>query len=351
MSVRTATSSVWYLLKTTFEQWAEDNAIHHSAALTFYTVFSLAPLLVIGVAIAGIFVAEQAIQDQIVGWVRQYIRSPEVAELVRDILQNVSAPQSSIFATVISLIGLFFGATAIFSELRNTLNLIWDVPLRTEWSIRDLIVDRLLALGMVIVSGFILLSSMIVSFVLSIATNLVELLPFGGNLFGQIISFLFFFTLTTFVFALIYKFVPDRSIAWGDVWIGALATALLFSTGRYLITLYMGYSTVASAYGAAGSLAILLVWIYYSSQVFFLGAEFTQVYTRTYGTRWVEHELLEETPDENKTYRGEIEEPPAVQAAKSRPNRAVKSVADLAVAVTVIGVVSLVSLVREPFRK
>lgn len=351
MTLRSTSSSAWYLLKATLEEWSADNAAHHAAALAFYTLFSLAPLLVIAVAISGQFVGQEAIQNQIVGWVQQYIRSREVADLVRNILNNVGTSQSGLFATTISLVGLFFGATAIFSELRNTLNLIWDVPLRRDWGIRDIILDRLLALLMVFISGLILLPSILISIVLSVAEDWVQLLPFEWSGFGHIFSFLFFLALTTFIFALIYKFVPERSIAWSDVWIGATATGLLFSIGRILISLYMGYSSVASAYGAAGSLAIALIWTYYSAQIFFLGAEFTQVYTRTYGSRWVEHELLDEKPDERETYRGELEETPTPRAKRRLRQRLLKSTSDLAIAFGIIGIVSLVNLIREPFRR
>lgn len=351
MNAQTVTSSGWYLLKTTFQQWAEDNAAHHAAALAFYTLFSLAPLLVIAVAIASFFVGHQAIQEQIVGWVQQYLKSQEAADLVRGILENVTTPQQSVFATALSLFGLFFGATAVFTELRITLNFIWDVPWENQMGLRELIWNRFLALLMVIISGFILLSSLLLNIALSVAADWVRLLPFGWSGLGQVVSFLFLFILTTLIFGLIYKFVPERSIAWGDVWIGAVATALLFSIGRYLISLYMGYSTVASTYGAAGSLAILLVWTYYSAQVFFLGAEFTQVYTRTYGTRWVEHELLDEKPDEDDAFRAELEPKRKPTRAKYFRRRVFRSATDLALAVGIIGAISVVSLLREPFRK
>ncbi|HRW04892.1 MAG TPA: YihY/virulence factor BrkB family protein [Caldilineaceae bacterium] len=351
MTEKSGNPSAWYLLKATFTEWTEDNAAHHAAALAFYTLFSLAPLLVIAVAIAGLFVGQEAIQDQVIGWVQQYIRSQEVAELLRNVLDNVSTLRQSILATVLSLFGLFFGATAIFSELRTTLNFIWDVPGENQGGVGDFIRNRLLALVMVLGSGLVLLSSLLLNVILSVAADWIRLLPFGWSGLSPFISFLFFFILTTLIFALIYRFVPERSIAWDDVWIGALATALLFSVGRYLISLYMGYSTVASTYGAAGSLAILLVWTYYSAQVFFLGAEFTQVYARTYGTRWGEHELLDEEPDEGDAIRGKMEKPPP-RKMTVRPRRSlVRSTADLAVAFGVISVVSVVSLLREPFRR
>lgn len=296
--------SAWHLLKVTFKQWREDNVAHHAAALAFYTIFSLAPLLVIAVAIAGFFVGQVAIQEQIIGWVRQYSRSQEVAGLVRTILENFSTLRQSLFATVLSLFGLFFGATAIFSELRTTLNFIWDVPGENQDGVGGFIQNRLLALVMVIGSGFVLLSLLLLNIFLTVAVEWLRLLPFGWIGLSQIVSVLFFFILTTLIFGLIYRYVPERSIAWSDVWIGALATALLFSIGRYLISLYMSYSSVASSYGAAGSLAVLLVWTYYSAQIFFLGAEFTQVFARTYGTRWVEQELLEAASSATDAVRG-----------------------------------------------
>lgn len=344
--------SAWYLLKATFQEWAEDNVAHHAAALAFYTLFSLAPLLVIAVAIAGFFVGQTAIQDQVVGWVQQYSRSEEIATLVRNVLDNVSTLRQSLLATVLSLFGLFFGATAIFSELRTTLNFIWDVPWENQGGVGDFIRNRLLALVMVISSGFVLLCSLFLNVILTVAADWIRLLPFGLSGLNQLISLAFFFILTTLIFGLVYRFVPERTIAWSDVWIGALATAFLFSIGRYLISLYMSYSTVASTYGAAGSLAVLLVWTYYSVQVFFLGAEFTQVYARTYGSRWPEHGLLDVEPDTADSVRGKQKEASNRQETPSRPRRTlVRSTADLMVAVGIISVVSVFSILREPFRK
>lgn len=301
---RTALSAGWHLLRATVAEWLDDNAAHHAAALAFYTLFSLAPLLVIAVAIAGAFIGQETIQAQIIGWVQQYVRSREVTELVRGILENISALQGNFLATALSLFGLFFGATAIFAELRSTLNLIWDVPQQTTGGVRQILVNRLLALLMVFSTGFVLLSSLLLDLLLSVATNWLRFLPLDSLVFNQISRFLFLFILSTLIFALIFKYVPERSLTWRDVWVGALVTAFLFSIGRYFISLYMAYSVVASAYGAAGSLAILLVWIYYSTQIFFLGAEFTQVYARTYGAQWREHEQLKTKADQTATYRG-----------------------------------------------
>lgn len=303
MTRQTALGAGWGLLRTTVAQWLEDNAAHHAAALAFYTLFSLAPLLVIAVTIAGAFIGQETIQAQIIGWVQQYIPRREVTELVRNILNNVSALQGSFLATALSLFGLLFGATAIFAELRRTLNLIWDVPNSMSGGLRKILVNRLLALFMVFSSGFILLSSLLLDIILSVAANWLRFLPFDSPVFSQVSRFLFLLILSALIFALIFKYVPERSLAWRDVGVGALVTALLFAVGRYLISLYMAYSMVASAYGAAGSLAILLVWIYYSTQIFFLGAEFTQVYARTYGAQWMEHAQLNAKPDQADAYR------------------------------------------------
>lgn len=317
MTLQRALAAGFRLLRATVIEWLDDNAAHHAAALAFYTLFSLAPLLVIAVAIAGFFIGQQAMQAQIIGWVQQYLKSQEVTALVHNILENVSTARGSRLATALGIFGLFFGATAVFTELRRTLNLIWDVPEQTTRGVRKIVVNRLLALLMVISSGFILLSSLLLDIVLSVAADWLSFLPLDSFVFSQVSRFLFLYLLSALIFALILKYVPERSVTWSDVGVGALVTALLFSIGRYLINLYLGYSTVATAYGAAGSLAIVLVWIYYSTQIFFLGAEFTQVYARTYGASWMEGDLLRTKPDRAATYRGRLGQRPTTHNPRS----------------------------------
>lgn len=351
MKQETGLASAWSLLKSTFEQWNNDNATHHAAALAFYTIFSLAPLLIIAVAIAGFFIGQSTIQEQIVRLVLRYVQNEDVSEFVRTILINFSAPQSSWVATLLSLGGLFFGATAVFTELRNTLNDIWDAPPRVDSGISRMILNRLLALVMVVGSGFTLVALVVLDTVFSHALDWVSLLPVDSPYLGMALSYLLFFSVTTLIIALIYKYIPDRSIAWSDVWIGAISTALLFAIGRQLIGVFLSYTTIATPYGAAGSLAILLIWTYFSAQIFFLGAEFTQVYTRTYGTRWVEHPMLAKDAGDAESEEETVHEPEPPRSKRLSRTRVTNSAKNLALAVGVIGVVSLASFLREPFRK
>jgi membrane protein len=285
-------SSLWVLLKTTFEEWNADNAARLAAALAYYTIFSMAPLLVIVVAVAGFFYGREAAQGQLTHEIERYVSNPEAVDLIQTIIKNARVPETSAFATLAGFALLLWGAAGVFGELRNALNNIWDVPPRKDFEVRGFLIDRLLPLLMVIISGALLLASLVASAAVATATNLLDFYWPGTSTTSHVVNFLFLLAVTFVIFALMYKYVPDVPISWVDVWPGALATALLFSVGRLLIGWYLAVSSVASAYGAASSLAILLLYTYYSAQVFYLGAEFTQVYGRTYGTRRAEHQLI-----------------------------------------------------------
>jgi membrane protein len=281
------------LLRTTFEEWNADNAARLAAALAYYTIFSMAPLLVIVVGVAGLFYGREAAQGQLFGEINRYVTDPDAAQLIETAVENARVPTTSGFATIIGFALLLWGATGVFGELRNALNNIWDVPPRPDAGLRGVVVHHLLTLAMVIAAGFLLLVSLITSAALSAATDWINIWWPGMATWTQVINFIFLFFVTLLVFTLVYKFVPDVPVAWRDVWAGAVATALLFSLGRLLIGWYLGRSSIASAYGAASSLAIMLLYTYYSAQMFFLGAEFTQVYGRTFGSRRAEHQLIE----------------------------------------------------------
>lgn len=334
--------TTWHLVKTTLLEWNADNAAHLSAALAYYTFFSLAPILIIATAMAGAIFGQEAARGELVHQIAFYI-GYDAALLIQTILRNTNATTPNIIATIGGLLFLLYGATGVFTELKNSLNLIWDaIPLEGgAW--RALLINRLFALVMVLGCGFLLLLSLVLTTLLTATANWVGYWWPGMGAMTQLATFVVSFLLTVLVFGLIYQFLPDVTIAWRDVWSGAVATALLFSVGRYLIGLYLSYSTIASTYGAAGSLAVLLLWIYYSAQVFFLGAEFTQVYARTKGTRWREHELL-------------AEEPPATDdttLASERPRgrRVATSARELATAVGILTFVSVINLLRGPLRK
>ncbi len=357
----------WRLLRTTLEEWNADNATRLAAALAYYTIFSIAPILIIATAIAGLVLGRESVQGRLVHQISDYVNDPQTAQLVQTMLKNANAPKTSVFATVIGVIVLVYGATNVFSELKSSLNLIWDVPLQPTSGLRDIVVNRILALATVMVSGFLLLLSLIISTAIAAGQEWVNHYWPGMGTLTQVTNFFFFFFITLFVFALIYKFLPDIKIVWRDVWIGAVATTLLFSIGRFLISLYLSHSTIQSTYGAAGSLAALLLWIYYSAQIFFLGAEFTQVYGRTKGSRQREEALLQETvttgeentlddaTGDNVTIPSEpspaTSAKPAPRVKSSQHPNLIRPLVDLVTAVGIIGALSVFNLFRLPFRK
>jgi membrane protein len=367
------------LLKTTFEEWNADNAARLAAALAYYTIFSMAPLLVIVVAVAGFFYGREAAQGQLAHEIERYISNPEAVELIQTVIENARVPETSVFATLVGFGLLLWGAAGVFGELRNALNNIWDVPPRKDFEVRGFLIDRLLPLVMVIISGAFLLASLVASAAVATATNLLDIYWPGASTTSNVVNFFFLLAVTFVLFALLYKYVPDVPVSWVDVWPGALATALLFSVGRLLIGWYLGVSSVASAYGAASSLAILLLYTYYSAQVFYLGAEFTQVYGRTYGTRRAEHQLIEQpipatpqqtvqdasgtiVPAPNTSGVGPPEVIPTAEASvptaapeaaprHPRLQRIARPLAQAGAALGVIALLSVVNLVAGPLRR
>lgn len=279
---------LWRLLRETFAEWNDDNASRLAAALAYYTVFSLAPLLVIVVAIAGLFFGEQAAQGEIVGQIRGLVGQAG-AEVIQTAVENANRPgnNSGIIATLISVALLIFGATGVFVQLQDALNTIWDVTAKPDEGMQGFVRKRILSFAMVVSIAFLLLVSLVVSAALTGFTARVsELFPYSEVIL-PIVNNVVSFGVIAFLFALVYRYVPDVKIGWSDVRFGAIITALLFVIGKYLIGLYLGNSSFSSTYGAAGSLVVFLAWIYYSAQVLFLGAEFTQVYAKRYGSRIV----------------------------------------------------------------
>jgi membrane protein len=368
---QSTTPSIWALLKTTVLEWNADNAVHLSAALAYYTIFAMAPLLVFALSLATLIWGREVAQGRIAEQLAEITRSPAAGELAETIFANAMRPGASEIATLVSFVIFFYAATGIFAELRSALNLIWDVPARHQHGIWRLILGRLITVVMVLVSGLIMLASLIATTLLASAANWVNSHWPGMGLISQVVIFLFFLLMTVLVFALIYRFVPDVAVTWHDVWIGSIATAVLFSIGRWLIGIFLSRSTITTMYGAAGSLIVILIWIYYSAQIFFLGAEFTQVYGRTYGTRRRERDLLEEETEEKQLMEAEAAgamqpstrpkpatdapaerstEPPPEPPRQRWGRRVTGSLVELGLAVGVIAVVSVYNLVREPFR-
>ncbi len=257
-----------------------------AAALAYYTVFSIAPLLIIAIAIAGFVFGEEAAQGQIVERLETEV-GPSVANTIQMLIVNISQPQSGIIATVLGVATILWGASTIFAHLKTALNTIWNVSLPPKRGVMALVADRLLSLLMVLGVGFLLILFLTASAVLAAVNDIIsDWLHTPESLWHQI-DFLLSFVLMMVLFACMFKFLPDVKIAWGDVWIGAAITALLFTICKILIGFYLGKSAVASAYGIAGSFVVLLLWINYSAQILFFGAEFTQVWANRYGSRIV----------------------------------------------------------------
>lgn len=282
MNLRT----IFKLLKAAGKEWQEDKVSRLAAALAYYTAFSIAPLLVIAIAITALFFGEEAAQNQIVGQL-QGLLGQDGAQAVQTMIENSRKPAQGTIATIISIVILLFGASGVFTQLQDSLNTIWEVTPKPDRGLKGILKDRFLSFGMVIVIAFLLLVSLVIGAVLSVFTNyLGDIVP-GLAALWSILDFVISFGVTTALFAMIFRVLPDVEITWKDVAIGAVVTSLLFAIGRSLIGIYLGNSSIGSTYGAAGSFVVLLVWIYYSAQILFFGAELTQVYANKYGSKIV----------------------------------------------------------------
>ena len=276
---------IWDLITKSVTAWVDDYAPSMGAALAYYTLFSLAPLLIIVIAVAGLVFGQDAARGEIVAQIQGLI-GQEGAIAVQGLLKSANEPTQSIFATVVSIITLAIGATTVFAELQSDLDRIWRVPVPAkENGLWALLRTRLLSFGLVLGLVFLLLVSLVVSAVIAAFGKWSDGVFEGWEAVLQVLNFSISFTITTVLFAMIYKLMPRARITWRDVWIGAAVTALLFEIGKFLIGLYLGTTAVASSFGAAGSLVVLLVWVYFSAQIFLLGAEFTWVYAHEYGSK------------------------------------------------------------------
>ncbi len=284
------------LVKKSVTSWSDDYATSMGAALAYYTVFSIAPLLLIVISIAGLIYGEDAARGAIFHQISGLVGN-EGATAIQGLLKSVNKPSESIIATVVGVGTLLLGATTVFGELQDALNRIWRAPALTEsGGLWNLLRRRLLAFGMILTIGFLLIVSLLLSAGTAAVGNWMGSGFVGWEALLHVINFSIGFGVTTVLFAMIYKIMPRVNIAWRDVWLGAAVTSLLFSVGKFLIGLYIGKTSVASGFGAAGSLAVLLVWVYYSTQVFLMGAEFTWVYANMYGSRQGKDKLAVEAP-------------------------------------------------------
>lgn len=269
---------LYVLLRDTYTEWSEDKASQLGAALAFYTIFSLAPILIIVVAVVGFILGKNTVQVFILGELAKVI-GQDNASYVMSVIQNKAYAGSGITATIIAISLILIGATTVCVTLKNALNFMWGVTERPS-GILYIIKDRLMSSLIILFAGFFLFLSMIISSLISTISNFITIPFVLYTVADNIVSII----LLTLLFSMLYKVLPDVEISWEDVWVGGAITAVLFTLGKFLLGLYLARSTVSSAYGAAGSLVVLLLWVYYSAQIIFLGAEFTQVYARKYGS-------------------------------------------------------------------
>ena len=275
---------VMRLLRHTVAKWWSDNPWRLSAALSYYTLFSLAPLLTIAVALAAIVADKTAAQGELLAQFENLIGTAG-AEAMAKMLQSTGQPAHGTIATLVSLVTLLVVSMGMFGELQDALNFIWRIPEKKGWVLWDVLRTRLFSFILVIGTGFLLLVSLVMSAVLAALVRFIHQSAPWLQLVMTIVDLAGSPTVIALLFALMYKMIPEGYIAWRDVWIGAVATAALFTMGKWAIGMYLERAAMASMYGAAASLMVILAWVYYSALIFFLGAEFTYVYAHEYGSR------------------------------------------------------------------
>jgi membrane protein len=306
MNVRSA----WSILRQTLSEWSEDRAPELGAALAFYTALSIAPLLVISLSVAGLVFGDDAARGEIQHQVQSLV-GHQGAKAVEEMIENADQPATGTWAAILGFATLLFGASGVFGELQQGLNTIWDVERKPDRGVLGFIKDRFFSMVMVFGIAFLLLVSLVISATLAAMGTMTDRLPDSLHWLGQGIHFVVSFAIITLLFAMMFKFVPDVKIAWRDVWLGAVVTAALFTVGKFAIGLYLGHGTWASSYGVAGSFVALIVWVYYSAQILFFGAELTQVYANRYGSRIVPAENAQPA-DESSTRERQL--PPMKRA-------------------------------------
>jgi membrane protein len=304
---------IWSILKGTFKEFGEDKVLRLSAALAYYAMFSIGPLLVIAIGVAGLVFGHESVRGQM----DQQLRSM-LGEKAASTVTSMMAAQkhsSSLIATIVGIVALLFGAGGVFGQLQDSLNTIWEVKTKANAGWWALIRTRFLSLTMVLGTGFLLLVSMaLTTFLTAVTDSLGNKLPLSETL-AHILNLVVSFGVITLLFAMIFKYLPDVKVPLRKVWIGAIVTALLFTLGKYLLALYLGRASTTSSFGAAGSVVLILMWVYYASVILFLGAEFTHVYAKSTGARIVPDKYAEPVTEQERAEQGM----PHQQKPSSRP--------------------------------
>ena len=284
-SIKRFFADFWILLRDSFNAFIDDRCLKLSAALAYYTVFSLAPLLVLVISLISFFLGKDAIQGQIFSQINGLVGN-QAATQIQDMIKNVQLSGKTNTALVIGIVTLVIGSTTIFVEIQDSVNLIWRVKAKPKRGWLKLLKDRLQSFSLVVSLGFLLLVSLLINgLVLALSDVMTRFIPSLGVLVISGVNFLISTAVITALFAIIFKVLPDAKIAWKNVRWGALFTAMLFTLGRYLIGLYVQTTATSSTFGAAGSLIVILVWIYYTAAILYFGAEFTQAYANRFGVR------------------------------------------------------------------
>jgi membrane protein len=312
---------VWKILAATFTGFIDDNGLKLSAALAYYTVFSLAPLLILIISLAGLFLGNDAATNRLYPQIAQYV-GPAAALQIQEILKNLAFSGKTGMAVVVGVITLLIGASSIFVEIQESINIIWRVKAKPKKGWLKLLQNRFLSFSLIVSLGFLLLVSLVINFLMdALSKNLVHFLPYVTNLLIKGVNLGITLVVISTLFAIIFKVLPDVKIRWKDVRIGAVFTAILFMLGQYGIGLYLRYTAQNSAYGAAGSIILLLLWIYYTAAILYIGAEFTEVYAEAIGCKIepaeyavhvvqteVEH-VVKTLPAQNPDIKGELKTP------------------------------------------
>ena len=292
------------LLKKTVDAWIADKVPRLGASLAFYSILSIGPLLLLALAAAGFVFGHEAAQGKLVGQIQGMV-GEDGAKAIQDMIKDSAEKKDAgILATIFGTVTLLVGASGVFGQLQDALNTIWKVEPKPGRGVWGFIKDRFLSFSMVLGTGFLLLTSLVLNTVLAAFTDYTSGLFDGFVVVMQIVNFIISFGVIALMFALIFKYLPDAKIAWRDVWIGAVLTGFLFVVGKFAIGLYLGHSSISSSYGAAGSLVVVLIWVYYSSQILFFGAEFTQVYANRFGTRIMPEDHAQPVLNEDRQAQG-----------------------------------------------
>ena len=287
MKRRNLIKNSWQLLKSTFDAFMEDNAIKLSASLSYYTIFALPPLSIIILSITGFFFGKDAVRGQFFGQINGMVGN-EAAIQIQNTIKNIELSDSNVFAAVFGGIMLLIGASGVFAEIQSSINFIWGLKAKPNKGFIKFIKNRLMSFSMIAAVGFLLLVSLTINTVMDILNaRLVVYFPDLTVYVFYVLNVLILFASTTLLFSIIFKTLPDGNMTWKDTFIGAAFTSFFFMLGKFAIGFYLGNSTVASVYGAAGSVVIILVWVYYSAIILYFGAEFTKIYSFKYGRKIV----------------------------------------------------------------